>query len=301
MFGMRKACGIGALAFALVATGGCLAIAKATSNNTSQAKIEILTESDTELAMRFTDANGWGHTVNFYRVDAESIWWADTSSYPTTGIVFGNEEPTYASTAQLRALGISANEAVRTFDTSIVDRPLDDITLYRTRGENLAIGIWQEDSITELHYVGLLVGDLLQFQHPDGGNTCDSAVALCCREFDIPFNTPVGSPNQYPFPSIDNCDGAISNCSKDHKTQACGCLVNACEFCTDHPAICAGLEDEGVEIFENGEQACATGTACYEDPDPELQPHPVPEMIGEILNRVQIILDTEQGGSEQND
>lgn len=285
----------------IVAATGLLSVAGASlvaigSTGASPADIAVVSEDATEATLTFTDANGLNETIELTRGDAGQPWRADVSGYPQSGVVFGNDEPVFASTAQLRAMSVSAEMAVRTFETAIADRPLDDVTIFRTHGLRIVVGLWQNGVITELWYAGSMVDALLSYDAQTWPNTCNRAVQLCCHEEDVPWDpVPPGQPTEHPWPNVDACSAAVANCGDNHKGAACQCLYDACNFCGENPDTCNDLEAWGIPIWEIVEAACVAGTACYEDPDDEDEDVEAAHVavLVEILDRTQAVVDEE--------
>ena len=133
-----------------VCTFAVLACLGSATRALGAADIEVLSETGTSLSMRFTAATGAQQTINFTRSSTEDVWKGPSQvGGPTPGITFGNTSPQFALPSTLRALGITPEQAVRTFDSSIANRTFDDLTIYQLceQGE-MAVALWQQGRIT---------------------------------------------------------------------------------------------------------------------------------------------------------
>lgn len=255
------------------------------------AHIEIQSQTGTALAMKFFDANTVQYTMNFTRPTSNDAWIASTTASP--GILFGNASPVYAGTALLRSLGITAEEHVRTFDTSIVNSTLDDLTIFKT-WEGAAVCLWQEGAITEIWYVGTFVQALLAMViEYDFDSSCDASVAMCCAT--VPQPNPPGG--QLPNPSTEACGAVVGGgCSANHKAAACSCLQAACDMC-EHPAPSTpGPDDCTPAQQEKSDKSCnisSASAACAPQPPPTIPEwlQHLEELLEQFLNGLQQIID----------
>lgn len=279
---MIQICSTTALFGALFLASAC------TSAAHSAADIEIVSESGTSLSVKFTDAQNNNVTLSFGRPTTNDVWIAQSQTL-TTGapeIVFGNDDPTFAGPAALRAMGIHPGEAIRTFASAITQSEFDDITIYRLYGGESAIALWRETSISEIWYVGEMVKDFVI--EPFAPSTCEQSLDFCCRHKQT--NPPEGDPVTYPWPHINNCVAVIQSCGAGYSALACDCLFDACDFCApEHPQpVCSevpGLEDRSADACATHTSRCNPGPP---DPDPAVK---VINLLAVVLDRVQAIID----------
>lgn len=243
------------------------------------AHIEIQSQTGTALTMKFFDSNDALYTLSFTRPTSNDVWSPTTSE--SRGIVFGNGNPQYAGPARRRALGITPAQALQTFSTAIVNRPLDDLTIYKTHS-GMAIGLWQEGWITEVWYVGTLVQDWLQAaDEGEHDAACDAALATCCDTQDHD-----GDPDTPPHPegNPDSCESVAGNCP-DHKEQACDCLDAMCHLCV-HPQP----DPPAVDLCTPAERAMSN-EACDTYLDAECGPSPPPPPPPQWLQDIRDLLE----------
>lgn len=254
------------------------AVAVMTPTMLSGARAEIQSQTGTTLNMKFFDSTNAQYTLNFARPTTNDVWKATTSE--SLGIVFGNENPRYAGAATRKSLGITLDQAVQTFNTSIVNRPFDDLTIYKTYG-GMAIGLWQQGSITEIWYVGEFVQALVQeAQDPDPDQSmCQAALAICCSRAD-PAN------NATPGDMKEACQAALL--CPNQKLAACACLDTLCGLCHPQPdpptPPCSGA------VLALSEAACLLGAPpCQLPPPPDVPAwvQDIIDLLEEILNRLQ--------------
>jgi hypothetical protein len=235
------------------------------------ARIEIESQADTALTVKFYDAANALYTMDFTRPTTNDAWRASTTASP--GILFGNTEPRYAGSAVRRALGITAEQAITTFNTSIVNRPMEDVTIFKTFS-GTAIALWQEDAITEIHYVGSWVQDVVDYAQQTGTPMCDASLAQCC-------NSATGF--QWP-PGLDSCAAALQ-CTAMHKAEACSCLQQACAHCP-HPA-----DPEAPNACNPVDQEISNDACDMGGPPCEVTPPVQPITLQDIWNLLKEILE----------
>lgn len=267
----------------------------ATVTSPSEARVEVVTQTETAMTLQFFDWNGSHSIMNFSRSDSESLWKVQGLQNVSSGIIFGNSETHFASPVRQRAAGISPQQALTTMDSSILWRPMDDITIFYLGAGDLAIGLWQSGSIMEIHYVGSLVTEVLDpvFQFV---NFCPRLESLCCRKFVQP--SPLFGQPDVPAPNHSACQVLANNCGK--KQEACDCLMYACDFCFEHPEFCCGphLGDSGDPdcpwpwLPMGSEEACNVGGAlCVDPPGDDDEDAVIDAVFEEIANRLQILVD----------
>lgn len=284
---MIRMCSKTALIGAFCMTSACTTVAQ------SAADIEIISETGTSLSVKFTDAEDNNTTISFGRPTTNDVWLAQ-SSLLTTGdeeIVFGNDEPEFATSVQLRALSISASAAIQTFGSGIANSEFDDITIYRLAAGDSAIALWQEGSITEIHFAGDFVKDVLAITGP---TFCGRTLELCCRRIDIDPEPETG-PIDYPWPNNLACRAVIQHCPETIGDAACECLRDACEYCFDYPTICSATPG----LQGKSEDACVEGTNLNcdgEDPGPDDPENPIVLLIKEMSVRLQALIDVATQG-----
>lgn len=261
------------------------------------ARVQVLSQTDTTMSLKFFDKHENHHTVSFARSDSESLWRGAGLQNVDPGIIFGNTQPRFAGPARQRAAGISPQQAITTLDSSITGRPMDDITIYYLGAGDMAIGLWQNGAIMEIHYVGALVVEVMWIGFQQW-NFCQRLKQLCCRKIEQP-PPPFGLPD-IPKPNVAACRILAKNCGM--KQDACDCLNYACDFCFEHPAYCCGEEPPPDPEDPNApgpcpwpwlpadsEAACvAGGEICVEPPDEDEE---VDAVFEEIANRLQVIVD----------
>jgi|GEM_PF-4366500 len=260
------------------------------------ARIEIVSQTSTTLSMRFYDASNVQVTLGFTRTGASDPWRTTSSASP--GIIFGRPNPVYASAARCRALGITPEQALTTFDVAICNRPLDNVTIFQTYS-GIAIGLWQVGSITEIWYVGSLVQDAIDRAQSDPNmhSACENLKAECCNTKPNPADPPGGPRNPIPTPNIDACAGVVDNpnCPDQHDSVS-ACLAYACNFCT-HPAPETPTPPCSEDDLQNkSTQACNLYANKCPPPEPPPPPPPPPwqeilRLLLEILERLQHIFD----------
>lgn len=242
-------------------------------------RVEVESQSTTTLSLKVVDVTDAEFVVDFSRADASDVWRATTTTPP--GILFGNDRPRYAGAALRGTLGITPNQAITTLDPSvIVARPLDDVTVFRTFS-GLAIGLWQQGAITEIHYAGTWVSDMRAIAQATAGTVtmCEAAVAECCN------TTPGGQDAIWP-PNLDGCNAALQ-CGSTHKSQACACLLAACQHCPHPPPSPPAVDPCPADEREISNQACFMGgPACEVVPPP-----PPPTSLEDIWDLLRQILD----------
>ncbi len=267
------------------------------------ASITTIAESATAMTLRFTDARAAHMTIEFKRTTSTAAWTPPADANGSEGIVFGRTNPVYASIARQRAQGITAEQAITTLTSAISTRPLTDITIFRLGATEMAIGLWQGKSITEIWFVGALVGEMLTVVAPGGWSFCDRALRLCCRS--VPNPTPAfGEPANIPQPRIGSCKFVARICGEAAKEAACDCLHTACEFCFTEPEYCCG-DDPPTDpptgppcplpwLPADSEDACVTGVEiCVTPPESPAPapPGPLTLLLDEIANRLQACID----------
>lgn len=246
-------------------------------------RIEIQSQTSTALSIRVFDTTNAQLSLNFARTAPGDSWKTDSSG--SLGIIFGNTEPRYAGRAVRRSLGLTAQQSLRTFDSSIATRTFTDVTVFKTYS-GMAIGLWQGRVITEIWYVGTLVDQAIQEaqENPDpDGSMCAAVRALCCRQTD-------GEPN----PNMDSCAAALQCPSQ--LVAACACLDVICAMCVPGPQ--PPFPPCAPEKQALAERACNMGAPVCQPPAPPPPPPPPPkwvddlqELLREILERLQEIID----------
>lgn len=143
---------------------------------------------------------------------------------------------------------------------------MDDVTIFRLHSDDLVVGLWQDDVITEMWYIGEYVKAMLETTHftEFQWNFCERSASLCCRSIPNPYPG-LNEPTHIPQPNVTACTAVIQNCP-DQSNQACGCLNTACEFCFNHADYC---HDEAFPWLPDAhEAACVAGTQhCVNQPD----------------------------------
>ena len=273
-----------------VCTFAVLACLGSATRALGAADIEVLSETGTSLSMRFTAATGAQQTINFTRSSTEDVWKGPSQvGGPTPGITFGNTSPQFALPSTLRALGITPEQAVRTFDSSIANRTFDDLTIYQLceQGE-MAVALWQQGRITEIWYVGLLVQEVLALIDEQ---VCDRLISLCCRT--IPINGGFECPTTAPNPRVSSCVAAANPQNPcPNWQQACNCLHDACTFCglfSDCCDLVEGLQDVSAAACE----AWQTSTMTNCNPPPAPDENDAVNLLVEVRERLQARIDAE--------
>lgn len=243
------------------------------------AHIQIQNQTGTSLTMKFVDASDDEFTLSFTRENTNENWNAVSTASPS--MLFGNPEPRYAGAALRRALGITIDQAITTFNPStIVNRPMEDVTIFKTFS-GLAIALWQQRAITEIHYVGTWVEVMQAMTAEAEGDMsmCEASVAECCNG--------AGAGN-WP-PDLDSCNASLQ-CGGAFKDSACTCLDTACNHCP-HPAPAPPLEDP----CSPGDREISTGACNMGGPACEVEPPPDPPIglqdIWELLRRMLDLLE----------
>ena len=283
-----------ACASILVAAPGAFA-----AQEVAPASIAIVTETETTLTLRFTDARASQSTIEFKRTTSTATWTPPAGANGSEGIVFGRANPVYASIARQRAQGITAEQAITTLTSAISTRPLTDITIFRLGATEMAIGLWQGKSITEIWFVGTVIEELLLGPGTAGRSFCDRGLTLCCQSLTVP-SPGYGNPSSIPNPRISACKMVALVCGDAAKASACDCLLDACNFCFDHPNYCCGnqppsdppcplpwLPEASYAACEAGMEVCVTPP---ESPAPP-PPGPLSLLLDEIANRLQACID----------
>ncbi len=251
------------------------------------AGITVLSQSESEMGLRLVNAKGFSYQLDLI-FDAEiNSWHAVSTGVP--GIVFGNEQLVFARPVQLRALNISTAEAIQPMSSAIAERPMDDVTVARLIGGEMAVALWQDGVVTELWIAAGFYEELL---HPDfaGWNFCERGQQLCCETIDNP--NPFG-PTKVPRPRVSSC-GLVAVACPDRKDAVCDCLAYACDFCFNHWDYC---DDEAYPwLPEDSEAACDAGLQyCVEHPDDD---DGFSILIDEIANRLQAVIDIQNANIE---
>lgn len=252
--------------------------------------ISIVGQMDDSLTLVVTDTDGHRLDMRLTRSKPDAPWRVENLTPGSAGIWFGNPNPTFAETARLRELGISPRQAVRTFTPSITTRPLDDLTIFRADDRDMVIALWRQQVITEIWYVGEMID---AFDMTAGAaSACEQAVERCRRVTPI-VPPPAQPPLSYPDPHIPSCLAVLASCDQGDVAAACDCLYQACVFCdmrAPHPVCVAvpGLEDLCAASCAIHVSLCNRGASNPNPDDKTLA------LLGEILNRVQVIIDIEQ-------
>lgn len=241
------------------------------------AGITVLKETETSLSMRFTDAANHIEVFTFSRPDANAVW---TSADPRAGrgIRFGTDAPVFASVRFLASRNIPVLCSLVTFDSSIADAPMEDITVFELSSGTVVIGLWNHGKITHIAWVGTLIQhvvlNLAAYTNPMPD--CQIMKEACCGE----LANPAGG--TFP-PDLAACEAvADGGCPAAQEESVCNCLH----------ALCAGPPPSVPAcIIENDH--------CVQDPDPE--PDPIEDMFQHILNlltELHEILECEAGGGQ---
>ncbi len=248
------------------------------------ARVELVAESQTALSMRFVDARGSQLVIEFARRDSGSLWKAPASTH--LGVIFGRGKPRYAGLATRRALGITPDQSLRTFDSTIRDATFDDLTVFKTYG-GMAVGLWRGKSIAEIWYVGSAVARVRQVAQENGHTqACESALATCCDTHDHD-----GNPNTPPVPEGDPdiCVSVIHNCP-GARAQACHCLSTMSQRCP-HPQPDAPATDpctpEERSMSDCAMRAVVENCGEIEPPNPPEWYLELMELLRQILDRLQ--------------
>lgn len=269
---------------------------RAVSTVAQNPRVELMSQDDTSLSLKYVDSGDNAWTVNFTRPTTDDVWMAVLPAITQRGIIFGNPGSQFAGSARQRAAGVTAQQAITTLEAGITQRPMDDVTIFYLGAGDVAIGLWQNGAIVEIHYVGTFVKEVMDVGF-DGWNFCQRAVQLCCRKVDPP--DPLIEP-QIPRPNVAACRAAASgNCSQDDWFDACNCLAYACNFCANHPGYCCGDPNDIDNYDPNcatpwlpaaAENACNEGVySCVGPPEPE--PGDDALAFEEIINRLQVLVD----------
>ncbi len=265
----------------IVVAAFALAASVSASSLDSAAHIDIVSQTSTALSMRFVDALDRAITLDFTRATPTECWRTTSTALIGPLPMFGNPAPVYASPARCRSLGITAEQALTTFD-------------------GMAIGLWRGRSIAEIWYVGSLVEAAVERAKSEQAmrSACENMKAECCATIPNPADPPAGPSHPIPTPRIDACTGAAGymNCP-DQRDAVCNCLSYACEFCA-HPAPIPPTPPCGENgLHEISTNACIAYVAKCGPPTPEPVPPPstpmdeVLRLLQEILERLQLILD----------
>lgn len=256
-------------------TANAAIVATATTVPSSNSRIEILSQTDTTLAVKFVDAYDDQITLDFTRANTDANWVIISAASP--GILFGNINPRYAGAALRRERGITPELALRTFDpNAIVSRPIDDVTIFKTFS-GAAIALWQQGAITEIHYVGTWVRELQETAAATLGHLtpCQMNLNHCCNSI------PPHSGNGVWPPDLDSCNAIFNDCRLEQKLQACSCLATACNHCPypHNPDTCS------QEDFDLSRDACNahSNNGCNSLTNPPPNPH---QQILDLLQRI---------------
>ncbi len=289
---MQKLCTVIVAALALAASVRAASLDAA-------ARIEVVSQTVTALSMRFVDALDRATTLDFTRATPTECWRTTSTALIGPMPWFGNPAPVYASPARCRSLGITAEQALTTFDVAICGRPLDDVTIFKTF-DGMAIGLWRGRSIAEIWYVGSLVQDAVERAQSDQHMraSCENMRAVCCATIPNPADPPTGPSHPIPTPDIDACAGVANNpnCADGHEA-VCSCAAYACEFCA-HPAPMPPVPPcSENDLQKKSINACILYATKCGPPTPEPVPPPLTPMdevlrlLQEILERLQLVLD----------
>jgi len=252
------------------------------------AQVEIVSETATAMTVRFHDNNSQILTVSLTRASSADAWLGPVSTTQAPGVVFGRTNPVYASTSSQRALGVSAQGAVRPFSSAIASSPLSDVTVFRITPTALAVGLWQQNRIVEIWYVGEFVHAFLGMLQQL--SACQRMEQLCCRDKECDDD------NNPETPKVMVHNGLMEACRRlwdkcPGKTdEACACILKNCSFCLV-PNNATACTNCGLGALSDAACLLHFDLCDPGPPDPRPAPDDVDELLEEVANRLDVRID----------
>lgn len=231
----------------------CWAGIAASTSSTSQASIDILSQNAEELVVQFTDATGGTSQITFEKEteDTHTYWRPAPQLQTVPGIEFGSSNPRFPTQMRIETdASIDSTSLVHTFSPSIADETFDNITVYRSYHNELAVALHNDGVVTSIHYAGLWAS--YTASPPASGviDLCERWTDGCCRqELVQPDPEDPGTWYWVPNPYLPACRTGYANCGDaSTRTDICECLATSCssphdwdvhfESCTVYADLC---------------------------------------------------------------